>query len=473
MAESVTQGDRSRERALRHASWRRLVHGWNSLGRGVQAQFVLGALGLPALLADHAQRFYTAGPGERDALVPWIVRVVMFLTLITGLLLARVGPGLFLRAADETFLALSPLSGAARWRHRAWQLGLLALPAAWLGTGAILPLLWNGDAGLFARGLALWLAWTAASWAWIAASAPLAPQPGRGQALFELVVGAVPAGLLLGARALTGLVVPVAARDSLWLTAALGLVLTWVLVRGAARAGWLHALRERALEAARGRGDPRRRRAMGAPRRRALPHWAGGAWALMQRDATIARRSPRVGGPWLAALVLKALGFAAVLLPTMTSEPRPWALAGASLLLGDALLGGAVIAQMEHELPHVFFGAALSHARRWWGAAGPALGLSVLTALALAAVAWAAPDGGPNTARFILAWCGLAGASLIATATNLALASFPEVAVAQNLFWVGLLVCLILSAVIPLFGWVVLVAFALYSFRQLRHWGPA
>jgi len=27
--------------------------------------------------------------------------------------------------------------------------------------------------------------------------------------------------------------------------------------------------------------------------------------------------------------------------------------------------------------------------------------------------------------------------------------------------------------VIPLFGWVVLVAFALYSFRQLRHWGPA
>ena len=63
--------------------------------------------------------------------------------------------------------------------------------------------------------------------------------------------------------------------------------------------------------------------------------------------------------------------------------------------------------------------------------------------------------------------------SLVATATNLALASFPETGVAQNLFWVGLLVCLILSAVIPLFGWVVLVAFALYSFRQLRHWGPS
>jgi hypothetical protein len=59
------------------------------------------------------------------------------------------------------------------------------------------------------------------------------------------------------------------------------------------------------------------------------------------------------------------------------------------------------------------------------------------------------------------------------TATNLALASFPEVSIAQNLFWVGILVCLILSAVIPLFGWVVLVAFALYSFRQLRHWGPS
>jgi len=76
------------------------------------------------------------------------------------------------------------------------------------------------------------------------------------------------------------------------------------------------------------------------------------------------------------------------------------------------------------------------------------------------------------TARFILAWCLLAGLSLVVTAANLALASFPETGVAQNLFWAGLLVCLILSAVIPLFGWVVLVAFALYSFRQLRHWGP-
>ena len=83
------------------------------------------------------------------------------------------------------------------------------------------------------------------------------------------------------------------------------------------------------------------------------------------------------------------------------------------------------------------------------------------------------PGCGHETARFIPAWCGLAGLSLIATATNLALASFPEVAVAQNLFWVGLLVCLILGAVIPLFGWVVLVAFALYSSRQLRKWGPA
>ena len=42
---------------------------------------------------------------------------------------------------------------------------------------------------------------------------------------------------------------------------------------------------------------------------------------------------------------------------------------------------------------------------------------------------------------------------------------------AQNLYWVGILACFIFSGAIPLFGWVVLVAFAVYSFRQLRHWG--
>ena len=474
----MTQDERSREAALRHAAWLRFQHGWRSLGRVVQVQVVLAAFGLPALLADHAQRFYTAGKTPDD-LVPWIVRVVALLALLLGLLLARLGPGLFLRAPDETFLAVTPLSGGARFRYRAWQLGLLAVPAVWLGAGAVLPLLWNGDSGLFARAFVLWLAWAATTWAWTSATAGLAPLPGRGVALFELLVGAVPAALLLGARWATGLVVPLAHRDSLWVTAALGLVLAWAVATGAARSAWLHARREHALEAMRGRADARRTDAGRSadaevpPRRRALPAWPAGARALMRRDLAIALRSPRVGGPWLAGLALKALAFVAVIAPGAAEAGRPWALAGASLLLGDALLGGAVIGQMEHELPHLFFGAPLSHARRWWGEAGPALVLSSVSALALALVAWLAPDGGPDTARFILTWCLLAGLSLIATATNLALASFPEVAVAQNLFWVGLLVCLILSAVIPLFGWVVLVAFALYSFRQLRHWGPS
>ena len=477
----MTHPDRSGEVALRRAAWLRLAHGWRSLGRVVQAQIVLGAVGLPALLADHAQRYYTASAPGADPLVPWIARVVVLLTLVLGLLLARLGPGLFLRAADETFLAVTPLSGAARFRYRAWQLAIMAVPAAWLGTGAIVPLLWNGDAGLFVRSLALWISGAALAWAWCATVSALAPRPGRGQAAYELVVGLAPAGLLLAVRALTGFLVPLAARDSLWVTALLGLVLAALVVTGAARSAWLHARRERALEAMRGRGDRRRgsgttdagvRAARTAPGR-ALPRWGRGALALIQRDAWIARRSPRVGGPWLAGILLKALGFASVLVPAGVEGGRPWALAGASLLLGDAMFGGAVIAQMDFELPNLFFGAPLTRVRRWWAAAGPALLASGAATLALAAVAWAAPDGGQETARFILTWCGLAGLSLIVTAANLALASFPEVSVAQNLFWVGLLVCLILSAVIPLFGWVVLVAFALYSFRQLRHWGPA
>jgi hypothetical protein len=68
----------------------RLAHGWRSLGRVVQAQIVIGSIGLPALLADHAQR-YTPRRGPAPPLVPWIVRVVALLTLILGLLLARLG----------------------------------------------------------------------------------------------------------------------------------------------------------------------------------------------------------------------------------------------------------------------------------------------------------------------------------------------------------------------------------------------
>jgi hypothetical protein len=463
----VTQAEAPREAALRRAAWQRFRHAWAGLGRVVQVQIFLGAIGLPALLADYAQRFYTS-----NELVAWIVRVDALLVLLLGLLLARLGPGLFLRAPDEAFLATTPLSGGARFRYRAWQLALLALPAMWLGTGGVLPLLWNGDPGLFACGLALWLAWAAFAWAFCAAIAGLAPAPGRGQSLFETIAGALPALLMFGSRQLTGLAMKLERRESLLVTAAIGAVLAWALARGAARSHWLHERRERTLEAMRGRADSLRSSSGRRNRPRALPRWPKGAWALVARDFRVATRSPRVGGPWLGALLLKGLAFASVLAPGAAQAGRPWALAGAALLLGDALLGAAVIAQMEHEWPHLFFGAPLSHARRWWGEALPALLLSALSALALAAVAWASPDGGAMTARFILAWCLLAGLSLVATAANLALASFPETGVAQNLFWLGLLVCLILSAVIPLFGWVVLVAFALYSFRQLRHWGP-
>jgi hypothetical protein len=465
---------RRAEAALWRATRVRMAHAWTALGRPVQVQIVLGAIGLPALVADHAQRFYTAGEsGEAAALVPWIVRVVAVLALMLGLLLARVARGLFLRAPDETFLAVTPVPAGVRLSHRAMQLGLLTLPAVWLGAGAVLPLLWNGNAGLFARGFALWIAWAACAWAWIAVIAPLSPAAGRGQTVFELVVGVVPALLLLGARYAGGRVIALESPDSLWVTAGFGVLLAgagaWTLRRGR----WLEARREKTLESVRGRGD-RRRRAPAHARDAAatLPRWGRGALAIAQQNALTALRSPRAGGPWAAGILLKALALGGIVAAPSTAEAAPWAAAGALALLGDALIGGAIITQMEYERPHLFFGAPVSRARRWWGTAGPALALTVGAAIALAVAALQVPHGGWTTARFILAWCGLAGASLVVTATNLALASFPHVAVAQNLFWVGLLVCLILSAVIPLFGWVVLVGFALYSFRQLRHWGP-
>jgi hypothetical protein len=476
-------GERAREAALRKALSQRARAVWRELGQPLQAQLVIGALGLPALVADHAQRYYASGgggPDHRAALVPWIVRVVLGLTLGLGFLLARLGPRIFLRAGDEPFLTLTALSPGARFRHRAEQLGLVALPMVWLGAGAVLPLAWNGNAGLLLRGLALWLAWASVAWATCAAVSALAPRQGRGQAVWELGAALLAPALLWGARLASGLVVPLERPDSLWVTAALGALLALLIARTAARTRWLLLRREAALERARAhddrvRGGVARLRAAAQVRagRRALPRWARGTLAFVQRNALTAVRSPRVGGPWAFSVLLKALGLALVLTPAATREGRPWALAGAALLLADAVAGGALITQMEYELPHVFFGTPGPRARRWWGAALPHLALSAACALALAGIAVLAPDGGPATARFILGWCGLAGASLVVMATNLAMAAYPETAVAQNLFWIGLLVCLILSSVLPLFGWVILFAFALVSFRQLRHWGPA
>ena len=440
-------------------------------------QIALGALGLPLLLADHAQRYYTAGSvatPDRTALAPWIVRVVLALTLLMGFLLARLGPRMMLGAADEAFLTLTLLTARARFRHRAEQLALAALPMVWLGAGAMLPLAWNGNLGMLVRGLALWFAWAPVAWATCAALSALAPRGGRGQALWGLVTGLVAPLLLWLARLVSGLVVPLERPDSLWVTSALGVLLAVAIARAAAASRPLLARREVALDAARARDDRTRGRAGVARRPRGpLPAWARGSLALgaAQRDHGAAEpargRSVGVrGGP-------QGAGLAMVLVPAAALDGRPWALAGAALLLGDAVAGGALITQMEYELPRVFFGAPGPRARRWWGAALPHLALSAACSLALAAIALFAPDGGPATARFILGWCGLAGASLVVTATNLAMAAYPETAVATNLFWIGLLVCLILSSVLPLFGWIILFAFALVSFRQLRHWGPA
>jgi hypothetical protein len=452
----------------------RLREGWRTLGRPVQIQIAIGAVALPAILADYAGRYYLGvSPAERTADV---VRAVVLMTAITGWGLARAGRGLFLAAADESFLTLAPISAALRLRHRREQLALAAAPALWLGVGGVVPLLWNGTAALFAGGMVLWLVAVALTVAWIGALASLEPLPRRGQALFELVVGAGPALLVWGAREVTRLAVPLAHPASLGVTAVLVVAVAVALWWAAPRWTWMLARRETTLEWIRVHGARRGARRRGG--KRGVPGYARGAWAVVRRNFLLARRTPSVAGPWAGAIGLKALGFAFALAPQAMEPPGtgaggpPWALSGVLFLLADALLGSALLAQMKCEVPHQFFGAPLSKRAQWLALAAPALVLSAASALALALLAAFDPHGGGFTARFILAWCGLAGTSLIATGANLALASFPDADVAQNLYWIGILVCLLLSAVIPLFGWLVLVAFALYSFRQLRHWGP-
>ncbi len=458
---------------MRRSLAQRLRAGWGALGRPVQIQIAIAALGLPAILADYAGRFYLGvQPAER---VADVVRAVVLMSALAGWGLARAGRGLFLSAADESFLALSPLSPAQRLRHRREQLALAALPVWWLGIGGIVPLLWNGTPALFAGGVALWTAAMALVVAWISAVASLEPLPRRGQALFELVVGAVPALLVWGSRGSTRALIPLEHPGSLAVSAAFLAVAAWALWWVAPQWKWMLDRREHTLEWLRVHGartGQRRARAQSG-----VPGYAQGAWAIVRRNFLLARRTPSVAGPWIGAIALKALGFAFALAPQAIGPSGalagpPWALSGVLFLLGDALLGSAMLATMQCELPHLFFGAPVSKRAQWAAVAGPALVLSASSALALAAIAALDPQGGAFTARFILAWCGLAGMSLLATGANLALASFPDEGVAQNLYWIGILVCLRLSAVIPLFGWVVLVAFALYSFRQLRHWGP-
>jgi hypothetical protein len=231
--------------ALRRALAQRLRAGWRSLGRPVQIQIAIAAFGLPAILADYAGRYYLGvSPAER---VADVVRAVVLMTALLGWGLARAGRGIFLAAADESFLALSPLDAAARLRHRREQLALAALPALWLGVGGIVPLLWNGTFALFAGGLVLWLAGTALVVAWISSVASLEPLPRRGQALFELLVGVVPALLVWGARGLTRLMMPLTHPASLAVSALLVLVVAAALFVLAPRWRCMLARRQRPL----------------------------------------------------------------------------------------------------------------------------------------------------------------------------------------------------------------------------------
>lgn len=266
------------------------------------------------------------------------------------------------------------------------------------------------------------------------------------------------------------------------LAAAVGLVPPWwppllaaaflVLLRAARNAGaaLALALAARGLRAAPGTPIERvlghaspasRRRRLRAPRWRRMPAWA----ALMEKDLRLTLRHGRLRRALAGTLVLGALSLGVWTLQGDLALRHFAAFALALLAAAGAahwlvLLSGSDPFAGLRVLP-LGLGSV-------WGAR---FALGVLTTLLLVAGhALAARELTPLALRVFLAWTGAAAIAIAALAVNYGVTLFPRADVAERLLGLSLGLAMAASVMIPLSGWIVLLAGVLHSARRLPHW---
>jgi hypothetical protein len=271
-----------------------------------------------------------------------------------------------------------------------------------------------------------------------------------------------------------------------WL-AALGLVptlwlLAWVLpavgsLLGGSRAGAALGVRVAAwgLPAAAGATGVARVLAT-APTRavgRRLPpaRWtAGPQWlALCAKDLRVTRRVGAVKRHLLAALVLWALSA----LAWRTPPPPPGMLdlayvaAFVLALLGSAALGEWLVALSGSD-PFATVRTLPVGVATVWGAR---FAWAILATGLLLLIHALAAQGLPHGPRHLfLAWLGAATLAVATLGVNYGVTLFPRADLARRLLGLSLGLAVAASLMIPLLGWVVLLAAVLHSARHLPYW---
>jgi hypothetical protein len=437
----------------------------------VRVEIAILAIVIAALLSIHSDYNYfeTTGAEPGETWVTFSSRVLFGLLLLAAAALVQIAPRLVQRAGDAHFLAATPLAAEAEALWRADTLAVAALPPGVVAAGLLLPPLEFGAWGVVGAAVTCWLLWLWAvsqGAAWFALAAPEATRGasplGRfaGRAAHFLLVPL--AGLAyFGARETVARVLDPRGAPSLWGTALAGLGLGL-----AVRAG----LRHRACALVRRQAELRerrwivewKRRARAAGRRLARGAAPASARVWWSKDLRILWRTPILRSQWTAALALKA---AALAVAVFQAERLPWAFAGLLLLLSDFLLGVAILHLWAREETGWVWAAPSPRRAQWWARVAPPLAASLAASLALAL--WAASDAGLEVARPLALWTVVSGISLIVAAGNLGISSPPHSALGQNLYALGILCSLLVSAIYPVVGWAVLGLFAAYTTRAL------
>ena len=438
----------------------------------MRIEIPLLALAAVLLLAIHSDTSYFApSPDEPEAtFVTFGSRVLFGALLLAALWLAQVAPRLAQRGSDADFLATAAVPAPAETLWRCDQVVFSAVPLAILGVGLFLPPL---EFGAFGTALALVVAWFAWLFAAAQGAACLATQgldaswgPGG-------VGGALARGLRFALVPLVGvayyatreavaMVLDARAAPSMWVTALVGVAVAALLRASARRSAAGVVRRQAVLREYRWVVERRLRRRRAARARLAARANPGSARVWWAKDARVILRTPALRWLWISVLALKVLGLWLALQP---ASRLPWAFSGLLLVLGDVLAGNAILQMWGREQGGWAWGAPSSRRAQWWARVGPPLFVS-LTASAIL-VAWAEGTVGPQVARPLALWLLVSGVSLVVAAGNLGISSPPQTALGQNLYALGLLLTVVVSAVFPVVGWAVLGLFALYTFRAL------
>jgi hypothetical protein len=349
---------------------------------------------------------------------------------LDGLARAR-GPAAVATALAALLALLAAAGGAVAFgRHRDALRGDPVGPA-WLA----LP--------LEARELARHLAWESAGPAWLVALPALA--------LLAAAWGLVPPWWL-----------PLLAAAGAWMLAESVRVGTAVALRLAVAAVPGQAVLapiERVLATASHEGRARRRPA---------PAWRSGpAWlALWRKDLAVTRAPSAARARVLPPLVFGAASAAMWMVPL---EPPALvrALAFGLALIAAAMLAEWLVALSGSDPFAALRGLPVGAADVWMARFAWALGA---VAALLVAHAVAARSLSPGALQVHLVWTGVAALAIAALGVNYGVTLFPRADLASRLLALSLGVALAASLMIPLSGWVLLLAAVIHSARRLPRW---